>query len=308
MKINYTKKSFTVPAALFCCFLWGSAFPFIKVGYKLMNISKVPSEILYAGMRFTLAGILVLIFGSLMQKKFLLPKKAEIPKVCALSLFQTVLQYLFFYIGLGNTTGVKASVIEASGTFVAIAVSALIFHQEHVTAQKWLGCLIGFIGVVIINAGSGFDFSFKFTGEGFVFISTVSYAFSSVLIKEFSKTSDPVTLSGWQFLIGGIVMIIIGLCAGGNIAVSAWSVKAVILLLYLAFISAAAYSIWGILLKYNPVSEIAVLGFTNPVFGVILSGLVIGEAAEAFSLKSLISLVLVAIGIITVNKKIKKVN
>lgn len=42
------------------------------------------------------------------------------------------------------------------------------------------------------------------TGEGFIFLSTVSYAFSSVMLKRYSKEENTVMLSGWQFVFGGI--------------------------------------------------------------------------------------------------------
>ena len=66
------------------------------------------SQILYAGYRFTLAGVLTIVLGSILQRKILLPKRSAIGKIGLLSLLQTVLQYLFFYIGLAHTTGVKA--------------------------------------------------------------------------------------------------------------------------------------------------------------------------------------------------------
>ena len=124
--------------ALICCALWGSAFPCIKIGYKMMHIasSDTASQILYAGCRFTLAGILAVVLGSLTQRQFLLPTKASLPHILELSLLQTILQYLFFYIGLAHTTGVKASIIEAVSTFVAIFVAGFLFHQEKVTARK----------------------------------------------------------------------------------------------------------------------------------------------------------------------------
>ena len=75
------------------------------------------------------------------------------------------------------------------------------------------------------------------------------------------------------------------------------------MLVYLAVVSAVAYSLWGILVKYNPVSKVAVFGFMNPVFGVILSALLLGEGAQAAGVKSLIALLLVSIGIYVVNKK-----
>ena len=82
--------------AMICCLLWGSAFPCIKIGYKMMHIasSDTASQILYAGCRFTLAGILAVVLGSLTQRQFLLPTKASLPHILELSLLQTILQYL----------------------------------------------------------------------------------------------------------------------------------------------------------------------------------------------------------------------
>lgn len=139
--------------AMLCCLLWGSAFPCIKIGYGLWNIESADTsaQILFAGMRFVLAGILAVIFGSLLEGRFIRPEKGCAGKIAWLAMLQTVMQYLFFYIGLAHTSGVKASIIEAVNVFVAIIVSGFIFHQENVTVKKMLGCLVGFAGVVLIN-------------------------------------------------------------------------------------------------------------------------------------------------------------
>lgn len=215
-----------------------------------------------------------------------------------LCLLQTVLQYLFFYVGLAHTSGVKASIIEAVNVFVAILVASLLFHQEKLTVQKIGGCLVGFAGVVLINL-NGMNFEISLQGEGFIFLSTVAYAFSSVFLKRFSERDNTVMLSGYQFVMGGLIMMIVGVVMGGHMDVP--SGKAVMLLLYLAMVSAVAYSVWGILLKYNPVSRVAVFGFMNPVFGVILSAIFLHEGQQAAGLTSMISLVLVCIGIYAVN-------
>ena len=290
-----------LPSALLCCLLWGSAFPLVKIGFSWLNISSedIPTEILYAGFRFTLAGVIAIIITSLISGKFLRPTMKSLPKVFSLSMFQTILQYLFFYIGLSNTSGVKASVIEAMNVFVALIVSCLIFRMEKFTAAKIIGSIIGFAGVVIINVSKG-DLAGELTlkGEGFILISTVAYAFSSVLMKHWSNEENPMMMSAWQFLLGGIVMSILGFALGGRI--SGFDLKSVLLLIYLASLSAIAYSLWASLLKYYPVSRIAVYGFMNPVFGFILSAFLLGES-EAFGLKSIAALVLVCLGIYIVN-------
>lgn len=302
MKEKWMQKTVVVwLGALLCCALWGSAFPCIKLGYRYFQIASddTASQILFAGCRFALAGVLAIAIGSILGKRLLLPRKSAWGKIAMLSLFQTIIQYVFFYVGLANTTGVKASIIEGVNVFIAILVASLLFHQEKLTARKLLGCAVGFAGVVLVNVtGSGLDMSFRFTGEGFIFLSTIAYAFSSVFLKRYSKEEDPVMLSGWQFVFGGLILAVCGLLAGGRL--TAVTGAGVAMLFYLAVVSAAAYSLWGILLKYNPVSRVTVFGFMNPVFGVLLSALLLQET-ESLGVMSVAALILVCVGIYLVN-------
>lgn len=310
-KSKFSKPIVFVPLAMLCCFLWGSAFPTVKTGYALFNIGADDSfsQILFAGVRFALAGILVLVIGCLMSKKLLLPKnKTQIGHIAVLGLFQTVLQYIMFYIGLAHTSGVKSSILVAVNVFMSLIISALVFKMEKLTFQKTAGVVLGFAGVVIINLTSASSLGgFSIKGEGAILLSAFAYSVSSVLIKKYSQTDNPVMLSGWQFFAGGVFMIIFGLIAGGKFIVEpSETAKSLLILFYLAFISAVAYTVWGILLKYNPVSNVAVMGFMNPVFGVLLSAAILGETAEAFSFKNLFSLLLVCVGIFIVNKDFRK--
>ena len=216
-------------------------------------------------------------------------------------MFQTVIQYLLFYIGLAHTTGVKGSILGGTSVLFSILIVCLIFHQESFTSYKLFGCIIGFAGIVIVNLnGTGMDMGFSFTGEGFMILSALSYALSSIFFKRFSADDDPVTLSGYQFLLGGAIMIAIGFLFGGR--TEGFTFQSTLLLIYMGLISAVAYSLWGMLLKYNPVSRITVFGFMTQVFGVLLSALILKEKG-AFGPKTLLALILVCIGIYLVNRK-----
>lgn len=294
--------------ASLCCALWGSAFPFVKIGYQMLGISPeaINSQILFAGTRFTLAGILTVLFGSMLSKRILIPSSHSWFKIINLSLFQTVIQYVLFYIGISHTSGVKASIVEGTNVFVALLIASIIFHQEKLTRKKILGCIIGFIGVILINFNkTGLNMDFKLFGEGFVFLSTVAYAFSSVMLKQYSKKENPVLLSGYQFITGGLAMMVLGFLMGGKMG--NYTGKSAGLLIYLAFVSAIAYALWGILLKYNSISKVAVFGFMTPVFGVILSAILLKEN-QFFGIKCVISLLLVSIGIYIVNYDKQKNN
>ena len=283
-----------------CCFLWGSAFPAVKAGYKLLEISAddTASIILFAGVRFTLAGVLTLVIFSFINRGEMVPKKSSLKKICILSQFQTVLQYIFFYIGLAYTTGERGSVINATSVFFALFISALIFKMEKISVKKLLGSLIGFAGVILVSLDALGSGSSGLKGELFILISSVSYAFSSVFMKRFSKDDNPAMLSGWQFILGGAVMSVFGFAFGGRI--NNLDVKSVLIIVYLAFVSATAYSLWSILLKNNEVSKVAVCGFMIPVFGFILSAIFAGEGFSSGVL-GVAALILVALGIIVVN-------
>ncbi len=304
---KYLKKTWVVCLlASVSCFLWGSAFPGVKIGYEWFQIAsgETAAQILFAGCRFFLAGILVILFASLTSGRFLRPVGVEWKHAAVISLFQTILQYILFYIGLAHTAGTKASIIVGSNVFIAILTASLIFRQEKLTREKILGCVIGFAGVVLINlTPGGMSLTMRFGGEGLVLFSTVAYAFSSVIMKKYSKKDNPVMLSGYQFLIGGIVMMAAGICMGGRISVP--SGKAALMLLYLAFASAMAYTIWSQLLKYNPVSKVAVFCFMTPVFGVILSAVFLHESEQISLVQGAAALILITVGIIISHREKK---
>ena len=302
------KKTFITTAlgigllACLCCLLWGSATPAIKIGYEWFGIGAgdVASRILFAGVRFILAGILTAIFGSLIAGKPLFPPKSSWGMICKLGLVQTVFQYIFFYMGLAYTTGVKSAIINGSQTFITIVLACLVFRYEKLTMQKFLGCLIGFAGVIVINFDpSGLTGGFTFRGEGAILIAAIAYALSSALVKNYSQKENPVVLSGYQFIFGGIIMTIVGALMGGKL--TGWCFRSILLLLYLALISSVAYSVWGILLKHNPVGKVAIYSFTNPIFSVLLSFVFLRETSS-FGIELVVALGLVCCGIWLVNR------
>jgi drug/metabolite transporter (DMT)-like permease len=293
--------------ALICCALWGSAFPCIKAGYQLFGIASedTASVILFAGVRFFLAGILTILIGSIQQRRLLRVGVSSLHKVLILALFQTVLQYIRFYLSLAHTSAVNASILDGTVWFFAILVSALIFRSERFTGRKALGCLLGFAGIVLVSInGTTFQLSFG-GGDVLMLLAAFSSSFSHAFLRVFTQSEDPVTLSGHQFLIGGLVMVILGFLFGGRL--HPVSPAAFVLLIYMALISAVAYTLWGILLKYNPVSRVCVFGFMTPVFGVLLSALFVGEHGS-IGVFTLLALLLVSAGIVVIQMQSRQKN
>lgn len=304
-KTNVLTKTWVVAAlACVCCILWGSAISAIKTGYRILSVdgADTASQIVFAGIRFSLAGILVLVFASIQEKRIIVPNKNVVKYAIPVCFAQTFVQYFFFYIGVAHTSGVKGGIITGLGNFIAILMACLLVRNEKMTGPKLAGCILGFAGVVIINmTGGSMDMGMKLTGEGFILIAQLSYGASTILINIFSKKVSPVILSGCQFFMGGILLIIVGVLMGGHL--DKMSFEGAVLILYLAMVSAVAYTLWSVLLAYNEVSKVAIFGFVNPLCSVVLSALVLGEVEQAFNIRSLIALILVCVGIYVVNRK-----
>ena len=290
--------------ALMCCALWGSAFPCVKIGYELFQIEGSGSQILFAGYRFFLAGVFTFILACVLEKGVITMKKSSVPYVFGQGLLQTTVQYVCFYIGLAHTTGAKGSVINASNAFFSIIAAHFLMRSEKLTWKKVAGCLVGFAGIIIINLEPGaWSSGFSLMGEGMVLVCAFSYGLSSVTLKMISDREKPVTITAYQLLFGGAVLILTGVAAGGS--VHGFALKSTLLLLYMSLLSTVAFSIWAELLKYNSVSKVAIFGFSIPVFGVAMSAIFLGE--QVISVKNLIALVCVSVGIIIINRKGKEI-
>jgi drug/metabolite transporter (DMT)-like permease len=306
-KTNLLTRTWVVTVlASFACILWGSAFSVIKIGYQMLGIatSDTFSQIVFAGARFVLAGFLTIFFASLFRRRLLLPTRAIAPKIAVISFFQTILQYLCFYVGVAHTTGVKSSLINSLNAFISILIATLVFRLEKLTLKKVAGGLVSFAGVLIVTlSGKSMGGGLSLLGDGLVFCSGIAYGLSSNLIKIYNRDADtdPVLISGWQFIFGGLVMIAVGLMTGGRLRFQGSG--AIPALLYLGSVSAVAYTIWAILLKYNSVSRISIFSFVTPLGGVVLSGILLGEFGQILNPGAILAIVLVCLGIVIINKK-----
>lgn len=285
--------------ALLCCILWGSAFPCVKLGYEWLHITGAGSQILFAGYRFFLAGVLTFLMGCAMEKRFLTMKKSSVPYVLRQGFLQTTIQYVFFYIGMAHTTGTKGSVINACNAFVSIIVAHFIMKNDKMNSRKAVGCLLGFAGIVIINLAPGaWGSGFTLLGEGFVLICTVSYGISTVIMKLIAHRESAMTITAYQLTFGGFILILTGLLMRGEIG--RFDGRSALLFSYMVLLSTIAFSIWTMLLKYNPVGKVAIFGCSIPIFGVLLSAIFLGE--QVFTLQNLAALLCVSAGIMIVNK------
>lgn len=284
-----------MPAVL-CTALWGSAAPCIKAGYGLFGIQTGQSfsQLVFAGWRFALAGLLVLLVAKC-KKHRIIPRREEWQPILWISLFQSMIQYTCYYIGLSMTTGLKGSVLSGTQTFFALIFAHLFLQNDKLNRQKSIGCLCGLAGVLVLGMGglNGFNLS----GDGLVLLSAVSSGAGALVSRMFTPGRDPMLLTGWQLFFGGLVLYGIGAAGGGRLGTV--SLPGVLLLGYMVVLSAAAFTIWTALLGKFPIGKVSLFGFLIPVFGALFSAVVLAE--DVFTLRNLAALALVSGGIAIAN-------
>ncbi|KQP23587.1 DMT family transporter [Pseudorhodoferax sp. Leaf267] len=291
--------------ATFCCLLWGSSYPAIKGGYALLGImpTDIPAKLVFAGWRFALAGVVLLAWAALSGKRVGGWSGRQMGQFALLGLTQTTLQYVFFYIGLAYTTGVKSSIMNATGTFFSVLLAHFLYRNDRLSYGKALGCAIGFVGVMVVNLGSGLGgllaLDFTLLGEGFVVIAAAVLAAASIYGKRVSQGIDPIVMTAWQLAIGGAALLAAGYALGG--ALRTLTVASTALLAYMVLLSSLAISIWSLLLKHNRVSLVTAFNFMVPVFGALLSAAFLDESILEW--RNAVALGLVCLGIWLVTRE-----
>ena len=301
MKLKENSLAKMLLLCLVCTFFWGAGYPILKMSYAYWGVggSDVPGKLLYASLRFLPAGFILLGVASLKQKKLAFPDKKALPWVGLLGLCQTALQYGLLYIGMAYTSGTKSSVLNQVCIFLMVLLTPLFFRKEKLTARKLLGCAAGFAGIVVMNF-SGLSLKVEF-GDLIVIASSCCATAGYLISKGMPGKSDALTSTAWQQIFGGTILLILGLTTGGKLASP--NTEGLLCLLFQVAAAAVSYSLWFYLLKTFDASTVSISKFMTPVFGVLFSGLLLGE--KIFTLTNLIALALVCAGVVAVNLKKK---
>lgn len=303
MNVSVKSKKWLPVLALICSVLWALAYPLIKLGYRELNIATddLGSKVLFAGIRFLFAGALVLFITGAVNHTEKKISKSAWGWLLLFAIVNTSLHYLFSYIGLGYIPSARGTIIDSMGSFLLIILSCIVFSDDRMGWNKVLGCVLGFSGIVIMNVEPGKFMleNISFLGDGMILLNAVFAAFGGVVGRIVSRKMDMTLATGISMAIGGAILCIVGLSIG---VAQPWHMSAVgvTIIVALTLISAISFSIYNSLIANHPISTVAIYNAFIPVFGVGFSSLILGER---FMIKYLAAGVLVALGIVAVNRK-----
>ena len=201
MNNSIFKNKKLVPVLAFLCAAgWSLAYPLIKLGYSNLNVASddLGSKIRFAGIRFLVAGIIVIIFALLQKKKLQIKEGKSWLWLLLFAIVNISLHYCFSYVGLGYLPSSRSTILDSMNGFFAIILSCLIFADDKFTKIKALGCVLGFSGILLINiqVGQAMFSGISFRGDGMILLNALCGAFGGILTRVVSKKMDMTLATG----------------------------------------------------------------------------------------------------------------
>ena len=285
--------------ALTAAIAWGWAFPLIKIGFSAFGITAgmTGSKMLFAGIRFAAAGLIVLAVARSSGRSF----RTDVSKnwwfILAFALMNTTLHYFFFYTGMSHSEGSRAAILNSLSTFLVVLLACACFKSDRLTQRKMLGCAVGFSGVLALNLGGADSGRFTWLGDGMIILNAMCGACANLMTRGLSRRVDVFVGTGYGLTIGGGLLVMAGLVLGGGLpTVNALGIFSLVLLIA---ISALGFALYNKLLSLNPVGKVAIYNSLIPIVGAVTSCLCLGETFHA---KYALAGGLAAIGIYLINK------
>lgn len=291
--------------AFLAAFSWGWAFPLVKLGFAEFGIAQdmTASKMLFAGLRFGLAGVIIILIAILTSRSF--NYKETAPKgnvrnalfLLLFALLNTTLHYAFFYVGLSYSQGARAAVLNSMSVFTLVILACVFFKSDKMTYRKLLGCVIGFTGILTLNVGGKQSGAFTLLGDGLIILNALCGAFAGLLTRGVNKRIDVFVGTGYSLAVGGLLLIIPSLLMGAMLPhVSLWGLCILALLIG---ISTIGFTLYNKLLTCNPIGKVAIWNSLIPVVGALTSCLCLGET---FYPKYIFAAGLATLGIYIINQ------
>jgi drug/metabolite transporter (DMT)-like permease len=267
-------KGNTIFWAIIACLLWSTAYAGIKLGLQY------DTPFHFAGMRFIISGLMILPF-TVKPAVYIRMIREHWKLVAWVTFLQTLVNYSLFYHGLNLVPGALGAVIVGSQPLVTAVVASAIHKDDKLTRKKILTIIFGISGVILISAGrQAFKFgtAIELLGVLMILIANVATATSNVVISLRSNGMNPFVLSSSSLFIGGVILYLASIPIEGSpqgpMPLDYW-----LILLWLSFMAAFAFSLWFKLLQRPgvKVSELNLWKFIIPVVGAILSWLLIPD-------------------------------
>ncbi len=287
------KKSSVIIKALAASLLWSTSFVGLKIGLSHAD------PFFLAGIRCFFAGIILIPFSGHIRI-YLINLQQHRRFIFGLAILQTVLMYGLYNSGINLIPGSIAALIFGTSPLITAIVTHIHVNDDKLSRKKFFTIFMGIAGIIFIISGRQILESVgiaDFIGILLLILTLIVSAYSSILVSRYSGKINPIILNSSQLWIGGLILMIISIPVEG-IPDNSWDLEFILALAWLSFLTATAFSLWYSLLKTPniKVSELEIWKFLIPVFGAVLSWIILPGDAPTFI--SIFGMIVIASSII----------
>ncbi|WP_049923251.1 DMT family transporter [Halopiger djelfimassiliensis] len=265
---------------------WGSSFVAIEVG-----LEHVP-PLLFAGLRYALAGLIVLGYASLVADRVWPQGRGEWLAVTVAGVFVIALYHGLLYIGELYVSGAVAATIISTAPILTVAFASVLLPDERLGRLGLVGFALGLIGVVLVVRPDPAILGDTMTvGAALVFGAAVAFALGGVLVRPIESELPLESLEAWAMLIGAGVLLGWALLRGESIAAIEATSTAILSYLYLTLVSGVfAFLLYFQLLDRSGAIQVNLVGYAEPAVAILVSWLVLGSVVDSLTIVGLVTI------------------
>lgn len=262
-------------ALIALCFLWGTTYLAIKVGVE----AGFP-PFLYSGLRFILAGLLVM--GVAKPAGIpVLPSNREFIRILVAGLFIFTGGNLLLVLAERSVSSGLAALANAAFPLWIVIITRIWNPSEKTGWITLSGIVVGMIGQWMIFHDHLLEIgdAVNYTGLILLVWGLINGAIGSIHMKKYPVQLNPAVTGAWQMLFSGIITTVMGIVQGEWPQLSATAEEGWWSLLYLIIAgSVLGYSLFVYALRHLPAQQVSVYAYVNPFVAVLLGYLLLHEA------------------------------
>jgi len=273
-------------AKLIACFaviylVWGSSYVAMKIGVQHL------APAMFAGVRFTLAGILLVAIAALRGARFP-TRTTQWKHILAMGVLTILISNGINNWAIQWVPSNQSALINATSAFWIAGFGTFGPRGHSLSSRARAGLVVGFLGAALI-LWPRTGLSFEALGPQLaIVVACISWAIGTLYYRSVKVETDPLMFTSLQMLTGGLMLLAAG-AVTGSLGAWEWSWPGVGTLLYLTlFSSCLAYTAYAWLMVNTTPVRLATYSYVNPAVAALLGWLVLHEQLSAMQIVGMV--------------------
>lgn len=279
--------------------VWGLSWPISKIALQYIPAVWLAALRLASGCASAFLLLAVI-------RKLHCPRRQDLPIILVLGCLQMGLFMILINLGLHYVDAGRSAILVYTTPLWVLPLAILFFH-ETASWLKWLGFILGMIGVIILFSPSSIDWSnhHELFGNGVLLSAALCWAIAILCARNMHWTRPPLELLPWQLLVGAIPALLFAVYMEPHPLIQ-WNGISITSLTY-AGVIATGFAYWGTLVLSKELPSITVsLSFLGvPVTGLILAVVLLHEPLTLSIVAAMICIIS-GLGCVTLGNTRKK--